>query len=209
MDNDGEFVDLGLSVKLATSNIGANKPEESGDYIAWGETEPKDSYLLDNYKLSVKVDSWIDVEYSKYNVEPDAKNKNVVIKGKIDNLKKLELDDDAAHKALGGKGRTPTIEELVELRNNCTWIWTTINGVSGYKVLSKKPGLEENYIFLPATGYKSSTSFQNLGSHGYYWSGTVNEKNSNTALCFSFYEGSIGQYATGRSYGLTIRPVCP
>ncbi len=102
MDNNGEFVDLGLSVKWATSNIGANKPEESGDYIAWGETEPKDSYLLDNYKLSVKVDSWIDVDYSKYNVKPDAKNKNVVIKGKIDNLKILELDDDAAHKALGG-----------------------------------------------------------------------------------------------------------
>ena len=204
-----QMIDLGLSVKWGTCNVGATKPEESGNFYSWGETEPKESYLMETYKLCLKIESWVDVEMSKYNIKPDDKNKSVVIKGKIDNLKTLTSADDAANKVLGGKWRTPTIEEFVELRNNCTWQWTTINGVSGYKVSSKKSGLEENYIFLPAVGYKSGTVFQNPGTHGYYWSGTVNEKNSNTALYFSFYEGSIGQYATGRSYGLTIRPVCP
>ena len=135
-------VDLGLSVKWSTCNIGATKPNEFGDFFAWGETVPKDSYLLENYKLCVKVDSWTDVEYSKYNVEPDAKNKNVIIRGKIDNLKKLELDD-AAYKVLEGKWRMPTIEEFIELRNKCNWDWTTIDKINGYIVSGKKPGYKD------------------------------------------------------------------
>lgn len=201
------LVDLGLSVKWSTCNIGATKPNEFGDYFAWGETEPKDSYLLENYKLCVKVDSWIDVEYSKYNVEPGPKDKSVIIKGKIDNLKKLELDDDAAHKVLGGKWRMPTIEEFMELRNKCKWDWTTIDKINGYIVSGKKPGFKDNFIFIPAAGYRSSSSYQNIGTHGYYWSRSVNDKNSNTALYFSFNTERDGVYASSRSYGLTIRPV--
>ena len=48
-----QYVDLGLSVKWATCNLGAATPEEIGNYYAWGETTPKDTYFKNNYKYEV------------------------------------------------------------------------------------------------------------------------------------------------------------
>ena len=126
--NGHEYVDLGLSVKWATCNVGAVSPEDYGDYFAWGETEPKDFYAWSTYK-------WCNGSYdtlTKYCT--DSKY------GTVDNKTVLDLEDDAAHVNWGGDWRMPTKAEQDELYNNCTWEWTTQNGVNGYKVTSKING---------------------------------------------------------------------
>jgi hypothetical protein len=132
-----EYVDLGLSVKWATCNVGATKPEEYGDYFAWGETTPKDAYDWSTYK-------WC-------NGGPSTQTKYCTNSsyGTVDNKTTLDLSDDAACANWGGSWRMPTRAEQDELRNNCTWTWTTQNGVNGYKVT----GTNGNSIFLPAAGY--------------------------------------------------------
>ena len=104
--NGHEYVDLGLSVKWATCNIGANKPEEYGDYFAWGETSAKSSYIGRNSK-------------TYYRIMGD-------IKG--------DSSYDAATDNWGGNWRMPAKAEMQELRDRCNWEWITQNGVNGYKV---------------------------------------------------------------------------
>ena len=105
-ENDHEYVDLGLSVKWATCNVGASKPEDYGNYYAWGETTTKSSYTYSNSKT-----------YGKGMGD---------IKGKS--------SYDAARANWGGSWRIPTDEEMQELIDKCIWTWTTQNGVKGYKV---------------------------------------------------------------------------
>ena len=124
-----EAVDLGLSVKWATFNLGASEPEGRGCQYAWGETKPKEYYAWSSYK-------WC--EGTMYSLT----------KYGTDNKTVLEPEDDAAHVVLGGNWRMPTIEEWKELINNCNWEWVTQNGTSGYRVT----GRNENSIFIPAQG---------------------------------------------------------
>ena len=165
-ENGHEYVDLGLSVKWATCNVGATKPEEYGDYFAWGETQPKDYY---------------------------------------DNKTTLDLSDDAARANWGGSWRMPTKAEQDELRNNCTWTWTTQNGVNGYKVTSKSNG---NSIFLPAAGYRYVSSLNDAGSLGYYWSSSLYTDNPNFAYSLFFGSSDVVWYIIDRYYGFSVRPVC-
>lgn len=123
-----EYVDLGLSsgTLWATCNVGATKPEDVGDYFAWGETRPKEEYNWETYK-------WCKGRYdtqTKYCTDSDH--------GTVDNKSILELSDDAANVNWGGDWRMPTKEELDELHTECTWTWTTQNGVKGCKITSKK-----------------------------------------------------------------------
>lgn len=104
--NGHEYVDLGLSVKWATCNVGANKPEEYGNYYAWGETTTKSSYTEDNC-LTCGA-----------NISDISGNATY----------------DAARANWGGSWRMPTEREMEELENKCTWKWTTQSGVNGYKV---------------------------------------------------------------------------
>ena len=118
-----EYVDLGLSVKWATCNVGATKPEEYGDYFAWGEVEPKNNYSLSTYKYCNGTNN----SMTKYSA------KNDVNRGEFyDNKIVLGPEDDAATVNWGGEWRMPTKEEQDELRNKCTWEWTILNGVQGY-----------------------------------------------------------------------------
>ena len=153
-----EYVDLGLSVKWATFNVGASTPEEYGDYFAWGETEPKEVYDWSTYKYWQGSESTL----TKYNTDSSY--------GTVDNKTTLELNDDAARANWGGRWRMPTDAEMTELRTNCTWTWTTENGVNGYKVTSKSNG---NSIFLPAAGYRVNSDLSNAGSRGIYWSSSL------------------------------------
>ena len=123
-ENGHVWVDLGLSVKWATCNVGANSPEDYGDYFAWGEITPKTIYTTSNYSYS-------------------------------DNPTILPLSNDAAHANWGGSWRMPTDAEMTELRSNCTWTWTSQNGVNGRKITSKSNG---NSIFLPAAGSRGGSS---------------------------------------------------
>ena len=190
-------VDLGLSVFWASCNLGAGKPEEYGDYYAWGETEPKEIYNWDSYKwLSGSPRS-----FTKYNTDSS--------RGSVDNKTVLESSDDVASVKLGGKWRMPTYAEWKELRNtsNCSWTWTTINGVNGYKVQSKKSGYTDNWIFLPAAGYRLDTILYYVGSDGGYWSSSLYTVYSCDAWQVFFRSDDVGKYVDLRFCGLSVRPV--
>ena len=190
-----EYVDLGLSVKWATCNVGANSPEEYGDYFAWGEIEPKEEYSWSTYKYC--VDNYDNL--TKYCTQSyDGKD------GFTDNKTVLDPEDDAATVNWGGNWRMPTYKEMGELREKCTWIWTTQNGVKGYKVV----GPNGNSIFLPAAGYMYNSSLYNAGSHGNYWSSSLNTSNPYDAYGVNFGSSYVGRNNYRRLNGRSVRPVC-
>lgn len=160
---DHEWVDLGLpsGTLWATTNIGAEAPEEYGSYFAWGETAPKDHYEWDNYLWYDEVGRHL----TKYCTNPDY--------GLLDGLTVLDLDDDAAFVNWGPEWRMPTHEQQKELLECCTWKWTIINGVTGYQVSSEIPnddGEVGSSIFLPAAGFMHGGEVLWDGTDGLYWS---------------------------------------
>ena len=191
-----EYVDLGLSVKWATCNIGAERPEDCGDYFAWGEIETKDNYTWDSYKWGI------------YNESPIKYNPNGYI-GPMDNKITLDLEDDAAHIKWGNNWRMPTKEELDELICNCSWNWSTRNGIGGFLVTSKVAELQNQTLFLPASGHAAGTDHYNKGKYGFYWSKSINHYYGMEACCLSFSDWSdIAHLASiPRCYGFPIRPV--
>ena len=195
--NGHEYVDLGLSVKWATCNVGANSPEDYGAYFAWGETNPKVTYHWYNYKYLDDSSSVL----TKYNTDSNG--------GTVDNKTTLELSDDVARVNWGGGWRMPTDAELTELRENCTWTWTTQKGVYGYKVTSKKSGNTNKYIFLPAAGLRSGSSLEDTGSSGNYWSSSLDAGSPYYAYGLSFYSDYVYWSSYSRYYGRSVRPVCP
>ncbi len=188
---DLSVVDLGLSVKWASCNLGASSPEESGDCYAWGETETKSEYTLDNYKWG---STWYNL--TKYVFEGEWGS----MYGKDDYLDSkavLDSEDDAASLNLGGSWRMPTQAEWKELCESCTWTYTTLNGVNGYKIT----GTSGNSIFLPVAASQPYAD-------ALYWSSSVVQD-----LCYQAYatgftsEAHKHDYTVGRSNGLAIRPV--
>ena len=192
-----EYVDLGLSVKWATFNVGANNPEDYGDYFAWGETTTKDTYSWSTYKYCKGDYDFL----TKYCNKSSYGNN-----GFTDNKTQLELSDDAARANWGGSWRMPTDDELTELWGQCTWTWTTQNGVNGYKVTSKING---NSIFLPAAGYRGGASLYSAGSFGDYWSSSLNADSPDDAWIMGFYSGGVYRIGSDRCLGQSVRPVCP
>lgn len=179
-----EAVDLGLSVKWANCNVGAKSPEEYGDYFAWGETTTKSDYS-----------SSTSVTYGLFTSELESR-------GIIGSDGNLTTEYDAATANWGSPWRMPTGVEQDELRNNCTWSWTTQNGVNGYKVT----GPNGNSIFLPAAGYRLDTSLYDVDSRGTYWSATPNSY-SYYACRLDFYSGNFERRNSLRYYGFAVRPV--
>ncbi len=175
--NGHEYVDLGLSVKWATCNVGASSPEDYGDYFAWGETKTKtkSSYDSDN-----------SVTYGKQMSD---------IKG--------DSHYDAARSNWGGIWRLPTKAEFEELENRCTWKWTTQNGVKGYKVT----GPNGNSIFLPAAGLRYGSSLYGAGEIGCYWSSSPDESDSDGACGLNFDNSYQGVDWSRRYGGQSLRPV--
>jgi hypothetical protein len=102
----------------------------------------------------------------------------------------------------------PTDAELTELREQCTWTWTTQNGVYGYKVTSKKSGYTNKSIFLPAAGFRYGSSLYDAGSYGYYWSSSLSTDYPYGAWYVSFNSGSVYRYSSNRYFGFSVRPVC-
>jgi hypothetical protein len=201
-----EFVDLGLSVKWATCNVGAEKPTDKGDLFAWGETEPKSDYSMSTYKFSING-SYDD--FTKYNYK-DRKNR-------------LEPEDDAAHVKWGGNWRIPTTREWKDLVEKCTWTYVKKkDGTEGFLITSNKRGYTDRSIFIPYTVFRDSTSvedgqFPGDGQYGgLYWTcflvddQLVLELNG---ICDAWgiwlerdenFDRSIVQ----RNLGRAIRPVC-
>ena len=175
--NGHTYVDLGLPSGLlwATCNIGATSPEEYGDYFAWGETSPKEEYTEEN-----------SLTYGKQMSD---------ISG--------NAQYDAATANWGGDWRMPTRAEQQELLNNCTWTWTTQNGVNGYNV----EGPNGNSIFLPAAGDRYGSSLYSAGSNGYYWSSAPYEYHDLFACYLYFCSDGHGMYDSSRYNGQSVRPV--
>ena len=183
-----EYVDLGLSVKWATFNVGATSPEDNGDYFAWGETETKDKYSWATYKWCDGTDA----NMTKYN--------------KTDGKTTLELADDAAHVIWGDRWRMPTKAEMQELFDKCTWEADTVHGMSGKRVT----GPNGNSIFIPTTGYYNDdhgTGIQGLGTIAYLW--TSSTPGNANAYDLLLYHSTLsdGVNSNTRRVGMPIRPV--
>lgn len=187
-----EAIDLGLSVKWANCNVGATAPEEYGYYLAWGETEQKESYIWATYRWGSYTD-------------------NTLYKYSYSGLSRLEPEDDAATVNWGGNWRTPTISELNELRYQCTWLWTTQNEVKGVLVT----GPNGHSIFLPASGCTSSIASgpSEMGYEGHIWAADLRSSDQ-YAYDISYYpSGNNGGVLKNDSSGLrpngqSVRGVC-
>ena len=195
IDSPYECVDLGLSVKWATCNVGASKPEDYGDYFAWGETESKSTYTWSTYKWSNGTTNDIDEESLTKYYNRDKKTM-------------LDKEDDAATANWGGIWRMPTDAESTELIENCTWTWTSQNGVYGYKVTSKKSGYTNKSIFLPSTGYYTGNELRYIQNNGIrYWTSLMATYPITAhGLNYGYDPSLVYLY---RHYGLCVRPVCP
>ena len=194
-----EYVDLGLpsGLKWATCNVGATKPEEFGDYFAWGEVSTKDYYDWSTYKYCSDGSGTIMTKYC-----------TIDSLGIVDNKTILDLEDDAAHVNWGGNWRMPTETEQNELLNNCTWTWTDSfngTGVKGYIVSSKA---NSNFIFLPFAGFFQDWTLYSGGAIGYYWSSSLHPDGSDLAYDLNISSYDIHSEDDIRYHGRSVRPVC-
>lgn len=191
-----QMVDMGLSVKWATYNIGATAPEEYGNFYAYGETEPKSEYTLENYK-------WYYPDYNDWDCDEWEKyfKLGATITG---------TNYDVAHVKWGEEWRIPTQEEWEELFNKCEWQWTAVNGVTGAKAISKVNG---NSIFFPAAGNMVDAEHTHDQIGCFYWTSTeYNESNDITAECRNYRANfdATNRSAKGYDYpevGFSIRAV--
>ena len=186
-----EYVDLGLSVKWATCNLGATKPSDYGHYYAWSETMVKGDYSWDTYKWGKGNN------ITKYN---DSDGKTV-----------LDPEDDVATAKLGSPWRMPTKDEINELIGGCTWKWTKKNGVRGHEV----KGTNGKTIFLPAAGTRKGFELLYTGESGFYWSASRASNEINKAFYFDngysniIDDNLIHARITDRYRGYMVRPVRP
>ena len=193
-----EWVDLGLpsGTLWATCNVGASSPEEDGDYFAWGETEPKDSYDVSNYK-------WCKWDGSYYRLTKYCTDSFYGYNGFVDNKANLDPEDDAAYVNWGEKWRMPTYGQLNELLTKCTWTRTEQNGVNGRLVT----GPNGNTLFLPYAGHFSYSTLLDQGT-GEYWTRTlVSNDDPHYAIDMYFYSLKVYWTRTDRRFGLSVRPV--
>ena len=193
---DHAYVDLGLPSGLlwATCNVGADNPEDYGDYFAWGETQPKDTYNWSTYQYCNGSYNTL----TKY-----CNNSSYGYNGFTDDLTTLLPEDDAATANWGSDWRMPTEEEWQELYNNTTCTWTTQNGVNG-RLFTAVNG---NSLFLPAAGYRYGSNLYTAGSWGYYWSSSLSTGGPYYAWYFNFNSGSYGMDLDDRNYGRSVRGV--
>lgn len=231
-DEKHEFVDLGLSVQWATTNIGSENPEDFGDFYAWGETTPKKVYNWESYKWAKGSETTL----TKYCMIEEY--------GKKDLKFALDPEDDAATVNWGPDWHTPTTAEWKELINNCTWSKTRIELMNGYKITGKNG----NWIFLPEHGFcvdakrkwesyyemtlqdflvgdlsdideeemeelvewgllEDKEYYEAINTGLYYLSNTVNPLKPNNVMIMFAKSGEIKVAGIDRSYGYYVRPV--
>ena len=181
---EGDFVDLGLSVKWASHNMGASLPEEKGDYYAWGLTEPGQTF--NNFTYPYFNERWYQTGLPQY-------------RAIAENICGTEYD--AARVKLGGTCRLPSKDEVEELISQCTFRWIYYKGTYG----ALFTGPNGNTIFMPKTGY-------NWGGienpyYVYCWTGTQHETNVSAAYWLKITDGLLEVAIGGRGDGVVIRPV--
>lgn len=216
--NSDGYVDLALpsGTLWATCNVGADRPQEYGDYFAWGETEPKESFGWTNYKWMSEARD--DFRYINKYTFPDNETEghwysNGTFVG--DNLTELEPGDDAATIQRGREWQTPSRAQFEELTNvlYTTVEWTQMNGVNGIKITSNENGKS---VFLPAAGLSPENGVPTFdGMLGDYWSRTLRLDWSGMAYKLSLFDTSqmddvdvpFEMYEGYRYTGSPIRPV--
>ena len=188
-----DYVDLGLpsGTMWATCNLGADSPEEDGDYFAWGETTPKSNYNWSNYKYGSAAN-----QLTKY-----CNKSSYGLNGFTDGKTVLDASDDAARVNLGENWRMPTLEEMNELWSNCTHVRTTING----KVGCLFTGPNGNTLFFPGAGQGLRAT--DSDPIGVYWTNSLYSSNASQGACFGFNWTLTLNPAEGRCNGRSIRPV--
>ena len=205
------IVDLGLSVKWASTNVGANNPWERGDYYAWGEIE---TYYEDGYAdnpnaiwKSGKEEgyTWNSYKYSNGSYRTLTKYNTNDRYGVVDNKTTLDPEDDVAHVKWSGTWRMPTQLECQELVDNCTWTKKTINGIEGYVVKSNVSGYTDNFIFLPwgLRVFGNDIPESPFVPKFMYWSSSLDTEDTSQAIQLNATEW------TTRCYAGLIRPVRP
>lgn len=196
-----EYVDLGLpsGTLWATCNVGANSPEEYGDYFAWGETEPKTEYSWSTYKWCKGSED----TFTKYCTD-SFKGYN----GFKDDKTELDPEDDAATVNWGSEWQTPSKDQFAELRNKdyTTAGPKTINGVKGVMFVSNT---NHNFVFFPMAGGYWDNKYAHISSEGYeigfYWTRLCS--NSYAWLNHFYESGANGPATFKRYFGLSVRPV--
>ena len=198
--NGHDYIDLGLpsGTMWATCNVGAENPEDCGDYFAWGETQLKAVYTDSNYVYShVGYD-----DFTKYCTKPE-----FGYNGFTDNLKTLQPSDDAATVNWGEGWRTPTINEWIELVTKCSYTFTKRNEVKGCLFTARNG----NSIFLPARGRIGNGKSSNEDGMGNYWSSSLNTGMPIYAKGFQFiidFDDCDIYDDFSRCAGYSVRPVC-
>ena len=183
-DHHPHLIDLGLpsGTKWACCNVGATTPEGYGGYYAWGETEEKDYYDWSTYihcdgSVETCHDLGTDIAGTQY---------------------------DVAHVKWGGSWVMPSHDQQVELLDNCSSEWTTVNGVKGRIFTGSNGGS----VFLPAAGIHRSDNLTNVSSHGCYWSSTLFWVSKYYAHEFRFVSDTvICNHGSYRYVGQSVRPV--
>lgn len=202
--NGYEWVDLGLpsGTRWASRNIGAKDPESYGDYYAWGEVTTKEIYYWHTYQHS-RGDAYCSItKYCPLGINGFGYTYGYA--GYTDNRTILEPCDDAATVNWGEGWRMPTKEEMEELLNNCTNVWTSINGVNGRKFI----GSNGNSIFLPAAGNYYDVLLLEDDADGYYWSSSVYSDNANYSWIIKFDSSNcLVNHQHYRYRGHPVRPV--
>ena len=214
-ENGHDYVDLGLpsGTKWATCNVGASKPQDYGNYYAWGEVTTKSTYNWSTY-LDGNMSSSSDCGTSK-----DALNGVTDIAG---------TQYDAAKVNWGGKWRMPTREQQDELRNKCYWVWTESynnSNVKGYIVYKAKTSsdkgkkiylsgtpsasysLSDAHIFLPAAGYRYGGDLNDAGSYCDGWSSSLGTGYPYYAWSVHFGSGYVRSSDDYRYFGQSVRAV--
>ena len=181
--SNAPYVDLGLSVKWASLNVGANNTQDRGYYYAWGESSIKNTYEWQNYKFGDRDD------IDKYNHD--------------DRLSNLMFDDDAASVVMGRNYRIPTTDEIKELTERCSWETTILNGTTVCKIT----GPNGNYIYLPYSGHYEGEELCLADEEVSFWSSTIDTSNIIKAHSIAFSISENSTKSIERCHGLTIRAV--
>ena len=209
-------IDLGLpsGTLWANMNIGANSVDDYGRYYDWSSCDGRYGSKESSKHYKVTTETNVDEGgfettttikgYTKYVM---SNSSSEGYNGFFDNIDILDSEDDAATVNWGKDWRIPTDEEYTELRTHCKWIWGSINGINGYKVI----GPNNNYIFLPASGVWGNSASYPKGGGGGYWSSTLSKTKSSGACSIQFTKSAITRDSwwtpVARYYGMSIRPV--
>ena len=183
----------------ATTNVGAERPEDYGLYFWWGDTT--------GYRPSLSGKFDFDFSDSNPAIYTNRKTESQLkSEGWLTDDGALAPAHDAAQAHWGGAWRMPTYQELRGLVDNCDWSPATVNGVDGC-IVRGRGGYDSASIFLPFSGYGEGSSFHDPGSHGLYWSSVLDSDVYKSTWGLGFNSSDHSKRSYRRNFGRSVRPV--